>query len=534
MWAAALIGGPDSSSEDCPNSVRAKALKVAQYLVTSHYRRIAITHRGESVIWDVALWRSSAFPAAWIVLAGYFADDREIRMPLERHRESIYFLSLEIENVRCFGGTQVLHLSDSNQRPARWTLLVGDNGVGKTTLLQCLSWMRPEPYFPPGQNTRESIQPWLHDQDPPDMAKLLRNGACSTTLKAEMVEIPTLDSRVSPNSRVTTGIQLSASNNALSDAQLTVNEPEKTGKPFVIAYAANRFMGNRNVDKLTNLDEREEAKRSDLLRVDSTELFDAAQVFSKLEHSALKGNVGSKRRLDSMKHALADILPFISDPKAIDIVDPEESSHGLTFRTEYGEIPLDGLSSGHRTATAWIIDLASRLLRQYPDSPQPLAEPAVVLIDEIDLHLHPRWQRKIMRQFSDHFKNVQFVATTHSPLLITSVSDVNVAVLKQTEEGDHVTIENDPGVIEGWRFDQVLVNLFELETARSLRVEGLMKERARLFEKTSIAPEEEVRLREIADELSSLPTAERVEDQEAMQIIRHAAASIRAQREEQT
>ena len=46
-------------------------------------------------------------------------------------RKAIYFLSLEIENVRCFAEKQVLDLAASNNRPARWTLLVGDNGVGK-------------------------------------------------------------------------------------------------------------------------------------------------------------------------------------------------------------------------------------------------------------------------------------------------------------------------------------------------------------------------------------------------------------------
>ena len=50
--------------------------------------------------------------------------------------------------------------------------------------------------------------------------------------------------------------------------------------------------------------------------------------------------------------------------------------------------------------------------------------------------------------------------------MITSMRDVNVAVLKQTEGGDHVAIENEPSVVEGWRFDQILVNLFELEDRR--------------------------------------------------------------------
>ncbi len=100
-----------------------------------------------------------------------------------------------------------------------------------------------------------------------------------------------------------------------------------------------------------------------------------------------------------------------------------------------------------------------------------------------------------MKQFSEHFPNVQFVATTHSPLMITSMTDVNVAVLSQTDARDHVVIENDPRVVESWRSDQTLVNLFGLETARSARIEALMKERETLLQETPLTARAEERLR---------------------------------------
>lgn len=448
-------------------------------------------------------------------------------MPLRHRQSALYFLDLQVTNARCFTETQTLSLAASDAPdalPAPWTLLVGDNGVGKSTLLQCLAWMRPIPYYPDGPDTPLGIQPWLHDQDPPTLVTLLRDGARRTELRATMVEAPNLESPRS--STVNTGIELRAENSRLQDVQLieSPNTSATTVEPFVITYAANRHMGRQNADASS------ESEPVDLLRTDSTELVDAAHVLSRLEYSALKDNPRSRACLASMKRALTEILPFVGDAADIDILDPAEPAGGLRFRTQYGSVPLHGLSLGHRTATAWIVDLAWRLVRKYPQSDTPLAEPAVVLIDEIDLHLHPRWQRTIMKQFSRHFPNVQFVATTHSPLMITSMTDVNVSVLTQMDVGDHVVIDNDPQVVESWRFDQTLVNLFGLETARSARIEALMKERETLLQEMPLTARGEKRLRRIADEMSALPTAERPEDLHAMEIIRQAAAQLQAER----
>ena len=172
-------------------------------------------------------------------------------MPSPRRPRSIYFLSLTIENARCFTDTQELRLADSNACPARWTLLVGDNGVGKSTLLQCLSWMRPTPYYPRGRTTQAGIQPSLYDQDPPTMARLLRDGARRTTLRADMIQATDLASCRSSTARVNTGLQLRTLNNRLAGVRRIRNRPVTTVEPFVIIYAANRYMGHQNADKLS-------------------------------------------------------------------------------------------------------------------------------------------------------------------------------------------------------------------------------------------------------------------------------------------
>ena len=102
----------------------------------------------------------------------------------------------------------------------------------------------------------------------------------------------------------------------------------------------------------------------------------------------------------------------------------------VEFKTPYGWVPLRQLGYGYQTLITWVIDLVSRMVERYPDSPDPLAEPAVVLVDEIDLHLHPEWQRKLMGFLTERFPNTQFIATAHSPLVVQAAADANLAVLR--------------------------------------------------------------------------------------------------------
>jgi len=200
----------------------------------------------------------------------------------------------------------------------------------------------------------------------------------------------------------------------------------------------------------------------------------------------------------------------------------------VEVETPYGWVELSSLSLGYRTLTAWIVDLAYRLFQRYPDSPNPLTEPAVVLVDEIDLHLHPKWQRTLISYLTERFPNTQFIVTAHSPLIVQAASEANIVLLRR--EGDHVVIDNDVAAIRGWRIDQVLTSdLFGLESARPPEFEDLLKERNKILGKSKLTKADERRLKQLDATIGNLPAGETPEDAKAMEIIRRAAEVLKKQ-----
>jgi predicted ATP-binding protein involved in virulence len=193
--------------------------------------------------------------------------------------------------------------------------------------------------------------------------------------------------------------------------------------------------------------------------------------------------------------------------------------------TPYGEVPLEALSLGYQTMTAWAVDLAWRMYRYYPEADNPLAQPAIVLIDELDLHLHPRWQRQLRNHISDTFRQVQFIATAHSPLLAQSYLDTNLAIVRQ--EGGQAVIVNDPQVVKTWRLDELIASaLYEVDSPYSPSIEDALHRRTALLQKRRLTAAEEAELRKLEAMVASLSTVPTVEDREASDIIRRAAQLI--------
>ena len=444
----------------------------------------------------------------------------------------IYFRSLELENVRCFAQRQCLDFTDKDGRPVQWILILGDNGVGKTTLLQCLAWMRPVPHVNKETEQIDGMEPALNGEENKIWDSLIRMGE-----KVDVIIRATLsagqklgEKRGEKAENITTYVEMQGKNGLLQDRKVAGPDVIQYlfPDPAIFAYGATRRSGTLRRDG----EELSDPLAS--LFQESAELYDAEDVLLKLDYRAKSGEKQDEEILQRVKQVLAAVLPGIEGEGKIHIRAPQVFGHrnqrsGVQFETPYGMVPLSGLSLGYQTTLTWIVDLALRLYERYPKSSNPLAEPGVVLIDNIDLHLHPRWQRRMMADITERFPAIQFVATAHSPLIVQAAENAKLVVLREQE--GQILIEDDHELVNTWRVDQILASdLFGIPT-RSEYIEELRKERNALLDMPNRSKSDEARLQSLREELGRLPTAEDIEeDQAAMDLIREIANDLRENR----
>jgi predicted ATP-binding protein involved in virulence len=105
-------------------------------------------------------------------------------------------------------------------------------------------------------------------------------------------------------------------------------------------------------------------------------------------------------------------------------------------------VNINQLSQGQKVMVGLAADLAGRLVMLNPDEANPLDGQGIVIIDEIELHLHPRWQQTILFDLRRIFPNIQFIVATHSPQVLSTVDEKSVRKLEI--DGDNNTIISQP------------------------------------------------------------------------------------------
>lgn len=425
----------------------------------------------------------------------------------------MYFSSIEIENIKCFGGRQILDLKNSDGTLSPWTLILGNNGLGKTTLLKCIAWM--DTVEETDEKTKEAekiplrmiaVKPAMdgleNDEEYEQLARLGENVV--SKVKAQLTVGTQLRQKPKKNELLEYSIEIKTKKGKLQDVKPTLKGVTEFNAPYIYGYSASRHMGLKNTDRLDLADPIAN------LFSETGELFDASEQLLYQDYSALKEGPNGKEAilLQKIKSLLVDILPGVDNPDNIKMYAKERL---VKIKTQDGEVPLNSLSLGYKTMVAWSVDLALKMLARNPDSENPLDEPAVVIIDEIDLHLHPKWQRSIQDKLMSTFKNTQFICTAHSPFMAQSSENENLCVLNR--KGNEVFIENEPLVVKGWRLGQIVTSeLFGLGSDRPPLAEKAIEERRELIDKDNLTPTERKDLKKLNDQIDTLPTAETEND----------------------
>ena len=213
---------------------------------------------------------------------------------------------------------------------------------------------------------------------------------------------------------------------------------------------------------------------------------------------------------------VASLTSEITDGFPIKFLGVGEDDDGLfpQFHTSDGEIPLNVLSQG----TQSIIQCLAHFLfgyAEYYDFPPDLEDkPGILIIDEIDAHLHPSWQRRIIPTLTRHFPNLQIFCSTHSPLMLAGLKAGQVQLLRRGPEGK-VSVSTNDSDIAGWTADEILRNFLEVASPTDLATAEDVRRLQELWSKdklTSAEAEELEQLRHTVNrDLLRGPVAAQVE-----------------------
>lgn len=133
----------------------------------------------------------------------------------------------------------------------------------------------------------------------------------------------------------------------------------------------------------------------------------------------------------------------------------------VTPNGEKEKLQFRQLSDGYRNIIGMVADIAYRCIKLNPHLGENAVKetPGIVLIDELDLHLHPNWQRRIVEDFKNTFPSIQFVATTHSPFIIQSLKEDELRNLDRK-----IVSQKDPKDIP---INKIITDIMEVESIKS-------------------------------------------------------------------
>ena len=199
-----------------------------------------------------------------------------------------------------------------------------------------------------------------------------------------------------------------------------------------------------------------------------------------------------------VRKALRDFLPGVS----LSRIDRENSR--LLMKTADGVIPLQNLSDGYQNVAAWIGDLLYRITDAFDDYRSPLKARGLLMIDEVDLHLHAKWQRTLIDFLEAKLPNLQLIVTTHSPITAQQAREGQLHYLSRQDGKLGIeAFQGDPRML---LVSQLLItDVFGLETDESAKVEQTKNRYRELRGKKAKSSKERDEMRTLSRSLKDMP-----------------------------
>jgi hypothetical protein len=143
----------------------------------------------------------------------------------------------------------------------------------------------------------------------------------------------------------------------------------------------------------------------------------------------------STHRMTDFREGLFELLAEITRTPGLKFDRVDAESNRVLVAADGLSIPMEGMSQGTASLLGWLGVLVRRLLQVRGGGGDPLERPALVLIDELDAHMHPAWQQVVVARLAERFPNIQFIATTHSPLVVAGLTADQVTRFRRIPGG---------------------------------------------------------------------------------------------------
>ncbi|MCD9030185.1 AAA family ATPase [Luteimonas sp. Y-2-2-4F] len=384
---------------------------------------------------------------------------------------------------------------------AGWNVLTGDNAAGKTTVLKAIAMAIV------GPDTARALQPSL--------SGWIRVGAANGIIAVQIsggdedkftTGRPSEEPFFAELALETRGGEIypAPGDKYRKKKKSALNGPWAAGQGawFAVAYGPFRRLYGTSTDAQKLMSAPGKPPRFATLFKEDATLGEAQSWLQELQFKSLE-------RRDRERQLLKDVLDlldadFLRNGLKVSRVDSE----GLWLVNADGMVlPLADMSDGYRSSLALLIDILRHLSEVFPsrplverkDSEVWIPHRGIVLIDEVDAHLHPAWQREIGFWLKRHFPNIQFIVTSHSAFVCQAADELGVYSLSRTSDDDSVRLE-----IYEWQkivagtVDEILrSSAFKLTHTRSPKAVDARKEWSALRAKSARVPLSENEIRRI-------------------------------------